>query len=476
MKKLILMVLMITFGTNALSSDVEIKIPGKCPIKTGQAKLDYSQKSWHDEFLYFGDYIYECDNEYCKGDTEVELPAGHMFLGQEKDTTIKYRCRQGGFLGEDRWEVLNDDTTTTVQEDPEDFEWEKGCGTPVGKHRYKGTTEWWMGAGQEIQDDEFIYAAGKVYECQKGYCDNDTELCFEPGHIFKGEEIANAQVYKCKGNRIWEAKGSAGKSCADLNQEGGIGTPPATEEPEKKKQKTADKSAANAAIAAKNPCDPSVCRDVKCKTCCQLQTQEKTKWSGTYCTCLDGGIFAENPETKKWSCMALDAGTYKCQSESLALLEQWQKQCVNKTEILSLIQNLQKHCQEKPNKATFDTLFNTIQQSVESQCVKTDNESTIKISITKQTNRVNDIYGRLVSIHNKFRDEKSVWRDKDGNFNTARLASDSIAGVVLGTTGALVTSHVVKKNQVENGFEDIKCTIGGQNVSQWGDQFRVGIQ
>ena len=89
---------------------------------------------------------------------------------------------------------------------------------------------------------------------------------------------------------------------------------------------------------------------------------------------------------------------------------------------------------------------------------------------------VNSAYSKLTAIHNTFRDEKSVWKDAKGNFNTARLASDSIAGVVLGTAGGLITSNVVKKNQVENGFEDIKCTIGGQNVAEWGDQFRVGIQ
>ena len=70
----------------------------------------------------------------------------------------------------------------------------------------------------------------------------------------------------------------------------------------------------------------------------------------------------------------------------------------------------------------------------------------------------------------------SVWKDDKGNFNTARLVSDSVAGVVLGTAGGLITSSVVKKNQVENGFEDLKCTVGGQIVADWGDQFRVGIQ
>lgn len=86
-----------------------------------------------------------------------------------------------------------------------------------------------------------------------------------------------------------------------------------------------------------------------------------------------------------------------------------------------------------------------------------------------------ELYRNLSEYHDKFRSKVSVWKNADGNFNTARLASDSIAGVVLGTAGGLITSNIVKKNQIENGFEDIKCTIGGQNVAAWGDQFRIGI-
>ena len=70
----------------------------------------------------------------------------------------------------------------------------------------------------------------------------------------------------------------------------------------------------------------------------------------------------------------------------------------------------------------------------------------------------------------------SKWRTADGTFNTARLTSDSIAGVVLGTTGGLITSHIVKKNQISSGFEDIKCTIAGQSVATFGDEFNVGIK
>ena len=68
------------------------------------------------------------------------------------------------------------------------------------------------------------------------------------------------------------------------------------------------------------------------------------------------------------------------------------------------------------------------------------------------------------------------WRDADGNFNTARLASDVTAGVVLGTAGALITSHLVKKHQVSEGFEDIQCTISGQTVAGFGDEFTVGVK
>lgn len=72
--------------------------------------------------------------------------------------------------------------------------------------------------------------------------------------------------------------------------------------------------------------------------------------------------------------------------------------------------------------------------------------------------------------------DTSVWKDAQGNFNTARLVSDSVAGVVLGTAGGLITSNVVKKNQIKKGFENIKCTIGGQEVGSYGDEINVNLK
>ena len=70
----------------------------------------------------------------------------------------------------------------------------------------------------------------------------------------------------------------------------------------------------------------------------------------------------------------------------------------------------------------------------------------------------------------------SVWKTENGDFNTTRLVSDSVAGVVLGTAGGFITSTIIKKNQERNGFEDIKCTIGNQVVADWDDEFTVGTK
>lgn len=107
------------------------------------------------------------------------------------------------------------------------------------------------------------------------------------------------------------------------------------------------------------------------------------------------------------------------------------------------------------------------------QCVKSD--ELIKTEEQAESRiKIGDLYKKLNGMSNDFK--VSVWKNADGNFNTARLTSDSIAAVVLGTTGALVTSNVVKKNQVSSGFEDINCQIGGQTVAGWGDEFSVGMQ
>ena len=130
------------------------------------------------------------------------------------------------------------------------------------------------------------------------------------------------------------------------------------------------------------------------------------------------------------------------------------------------------------NNDVFLSLYDELKALVDEKCVGSseqppqvdDGADRLRVSIRI----IRDAHSNLSGMAEGFK--VSVWKDDEGKFNTSRLVSDSVAGVVLGTAGGLITSNVVKKNQVENGFEDLKCTIGGQVVADWGDQFRVGIQ
>ncbi len=85
--------------------------------------------------------------------------------------------------------------------------------------------------------------------------------------------------------------------------------------------------------------------------------------------------------------------------------------------------------------------------------------------ITKNKQALNEIMAGF---------DVSVWRNDQGKFNTARLLSDSVAGVVLGTAGGLITNKIIKKNQIDKSLDGIKCTVGGQAVADWGDEFIIG--
>ncbi len=115
----------------------------------------------------------------------------------------------------------------------------------------------------------------------------------------------------------------------------------------------------------------------------------------------------------------------------------------------------------------------------EGNCITTTQRDQIvtqreQARVASMRREISDTYATLQAQVDGF--GRSVWKNKDGGFNTSRLASDSIAAVVLGTAGGLITSNVIKKNQISGGFEDIQCTVGGMSVAQWGDEFRVGVQ
>ncbi len=94
---------------------------------------------------------------------------------------------------------------------------------------------------------------------------------------------------------------------------------------------------------------------------------------------------------------------------------------------------------------------------------------------TSQVNKINSLSQSIVSKMASASDDLSVWRNAEGKFNTSRLLSDSIAGVVGGVAGGLITGTVLKNNQIEKGFETVQCSVAGKTVANWGDTFQVSI-
>lgn len=217
------------------------------------------------------------------------------------------------------------------------------------------------------------------------------------------------------------------------------------------------------------------------RACCYLP-ESVAIWDGKECNCVIEGMDFKL-ENGRWQCVAEQTNpgeVFKCNAKQLALFEGWLVSCKDKPTIVSTINQIKVLC-ASPNVTTedFNVLWTVLMSLNPGECGTQpdlpppqvdDGADKLRVSIRI----IRDAHSNLSGMADGFK--VSVWKDEEGNFNTSRLVSDSVAGVVLGTAGGLITSNVVKKNQVENGFEDMKCTIGGQVVADWGDQFRVGIQ
>ena len=151
----------------------------------------------------------------------------------------------------------------------------------------------------------------------------------------------------------------------------------------------------------------------------------------------------------------------------------WQSKYVECPDLVVAIEDLRSYCASSGRNEEGFNERNSRMQRLKAQCEKQLSEAARKQRVTKSSAAIENASKKLDEIMAGLK--ISVWKTSEGNFNGARLASDSIAGVVLGTAGGLITSNVVKKNQVKTGFEDISCTVGGQRVADWGDEFTVGI-
>lgn len=251
---------------------------------------------------------------------------------------------------------------------------------------------------------------------------------------------------------------------------------------EKEKQQAAEKT-------AQASCEKSGGKWQNKKCQCDINRFLVESIPGKTCTCMSGYAYAtgtsvcqmtDNEKLKqicnsipgaKW----LDTGN-KCDcGTSKPMLIFNGTECVQDPEYLACVKAQPATKWNESGKKCVCTTANYVWNSDLEEC-----EENEKLINQKNSNRIKqDIAGlktNILASMDGWKKTLSVWKTSKGDFNTARLASDSVAGVVLGTAGGLITSKVVKKNQVKTGFEDISCTIGGQNVADWSDEFTVGIQ
>ena len=396
--------------------------------------FDGNQKKYDNEFLYetedaymsisgdspdsavlSGGRVYECDNEHCLSGKEQPMPANHYFKGKLVEEAKKYRC----VLGLDnKWVPV--------------FE---GC-------QYDGKN---ISAGAWYTD-----GAGKRIELTHAQClqvdDNMSLVDSGKRYNLRCEENHSLRCYSVEGDKI----------------------PVDPVKPVKPVNPVVGK------------CHPSVCTSEVCKACCAKPGTE-TIWTPSVnkCVCVNGGDFVK--ENNEWVCktktvVVTEPEKYICDAMLLANVVSWKNRCVNFADVLTQISALEAYCAAVPDKDVFLRLYDELKVVVDTTCVdepEKDN-TVVVIGFGTAQSKISESVSVLQTLTSDLDVKK--WRDAQGKFNTARLASDSIAGVVLGTAGGLITSHVVKKNQIEDGFEDLNCSIGGQTVAGWSDEFNVGIQ
>lgn len=213
----------------------------------------------------------------------------------------------------------------------------------------------------------------------------------------------------------------------------------------------------------------------ECTTCCKVP-ESYADWNGSECICadktLDFNVLTQQCEAPKVTVepQPVAEDPVECPTVQITLLNQWLVQYAGNVEITNRIMVILNYCNSGAVDLTvFNSMFLELQNFIKDQSTLSELSSQQAASRRRIANAVSDIRSVVDNL------DISKWRTAEGNFNTSRLLSDSIAGVVLGTAGGLITSNVMKKNQASNGLEDIQCTVGGQVVAGWGDQFQVGI-
>ena len=245
---------------------------------------------------------------------------------------------------------------------------------------------------------------------------------------------------------------------------------PEDEEPDEKNPNPA---------APKRTCNDLYAGHPERLACCKAG--KTTKWSdsndldGGYCYCVD--VKTQQPDnTKTWNgakCIDADQETDCTYTFSAKII------CANGGVVdANTMVRLEKDDLNGKSCNDFKSLLNRDQSAIMKLAEKycTPVEPVVVPEPTIDLNAVNAARDRLAAFFKQVDGDRSVWKNADGSFNATRLASDLTAGVVLGTVGGVVSGVLIKKSQVEKGFDALNCTVNGQKVADWGDEFRINFR
>ena len=213
-----------------------------------------------------------------------------------------------------------------------------------------------------------------------------------------------------------------------------------------------------------------------------VPTPETNKPDGAYADCICENTASQPKpipvpvvEEPAKECTYYFSGTIECNGKIVKIKE---KRAVTVPCIEGVVETLTEEM-FKNDTGKLQQIKDELCNGETAEGVATSGETTSGETIAvnqQQEYKIRDAEKILDAFTERAESERSVWKTSEGKFNTTRLASDITAGVVLGTVGGVVTGVIIKKNQVKKGFEALHCTVGGQKVAEWGDEFSVGLQ
>ena len=408
----------------------------------------YPTKQDYDAFLYrnFPD-VYECDDTVCANGTIITLPAGHVFKRNTINKQRRYKCVLS--LGDDQWIDITDDCGDDCDDKPKQQQKQhtkKQC-------TFSDHSKLDLGAQVVVDCSTAPNKDPFIQDARTG------KKCYKSCHEKAGKLVGFYSVKECENNSFsLISYTEAEKSVYSPKIPGYRRCVKNSKPVDPVKQKTCKEQRSTA----------------EGKACCDAEERNEAKWDGKKCDCLDKnaefkiengkGICIEKFVEPEPNCTYSFKGTIECNGKEYSVDKK--------------IDLTPEDC-ERFNEITNDYI-KSVKQYADELCKGKSSDGYEEPIVNPGTSKVTPDYSGAEATLKKFfidaEGDRSVWRNAEGKFNTTRLASDITAGVVFGTVCGVVTGVIIKKNQVKKGFEALHCTVGGQKVADWGDEFSVGLQ